>query len=77
MDAALAQIEAMREIIGALMLNPTPSEEITETLSTEAAKLIELAKVCGAMVAHHLPEAVRPGLFVERPERKGLYAFPR
>jgi hypothetical protein len=74
-DAALGQVQVIRDLIYRFMLEPKPAGEIIETLSTEAAILIDLAKACGAMVAHHLPAEIRPAYF-EKPERLGPY-YPR
>ena len=76
-DEALAQVEAMRELLARFALEPLPLDEIIQTLSTEAATLIKLSKDCGASAAHHLPAEIRPGLYVEKPERSGPYVIPR
>jgi hypothetical protein len=74
--AALAQLESLRELLDRLALEPMPAQEIVAALSTEAGRLIGLAKACGASIAHHLPAELRPGLFVEKPDRQGPYIIP-
>jgi len=78
-DEALAQVQTMRELIDRFTFEPLPETEIIELLSTEARRLIELAKVCGAMVAHHLPAEIRHGLYIEKPESKErkVFVLPR
>ena len=75
-DAALVQVEMLRELLAEFTLDPAPAESIREKLATEAGRLIDLAKQCGAAVAHHLPAELRPGLYVEKPERQGPYVIP-
>jgi hypothetical protein len=75
-DAALVQVEKLRELLAEFALDPAPAESIRQRLATEAGRLIDLAKQCGAAVAHHLPAELRPGIYVEKPERQGPYIVP-
>jgi len=77
-NAAQDRAGRLRELLERLALEPMASDAIIKLLSVEAVRLIELAKACGALVAHHLPEQIRQGVTAEKPEiEKRAYVFPR